>query len=207
MLGLVRKASYTVTMALAMLFILPATVSAAPLPTTLAGENLIMGADSLQIVSGTCNLGQPTYTFTFRNTASDDPATGPRPGTFLENGSFTIASPTGPLTRFTASFTIRAVGQPDVVGTKGFVSSISAGCAPVRPGSRDFIVHFEIVASYSVTTPFVETGTARTTIVFAGTSCCGSFTEGPFVPTPPLPVVQPGCDTDGKGNGNDQCQQ
>ena len=195
----VRRAFYAIAIALATVSILPAGAGAAsfqtaPPPPTLGGEMFVAPFDFLS-VNGKCNATGPS-TFTFD---ASGPATGPNPGRFHETGSFTIASPAGPLTNFSAAFTIHSLLLADVVGTKGLVSSTgAAGCVP---GGFFSDAHFLASTSYAVTAPFRETGTAPLTLDFRYP---GTFREGPFTPTP---AVQPGCDTNGQSNGDDQCNQ
>lgn len=179
--------------------LIPVSASAA---TTLAGETFTAPFDFFS-VNGTCNATGPS-TFTFN---ASGPAVGPAGGTFYEGtagqppgtGTITLASPTGPVTNFRATFTIKMTGQPDVVGSKTLTSATVAVCTPNQAFSD---LHIEGVTSYTVTAPFVESGTAPLTLNFAFP---GTFIEGPFAAGPP--PQQPGCDTQGQSNGDDQCQQ
>ncbi len=167
---------------------------------TLAGEILasVPRSDST-LVNGNCNaLGSATFIF-----GTSGFATGPVPGGFQESGHFTLASPNGPLTGFTSRFSIFPLdGSPTITGTKGLVGTGTGSCTPNTLGNvKDLSVSATV--SYSVTLPFVETGTAPLTITDVRDNV--TFTEGPFLPTPPALLL--GCNTDGQSNGNDQCQQ
>src|SRR5882762_2834133 len=98
------------------------SLASAATPTTLAGETLISPFDDFS-VNGTCNAGgASTFTFT-----AHGPAAGPVLGTFNETGTFSLASPTGPVTGFQASFTIKATGQLDVTGSKA-MGTLTGAC-------------------------------------------------------------------------------
>jgi hypothetical protein len=178
--------------------------------TTLAGEILTTAPlIDFALVNGNCNaFGSWSFGF-----GASGFATGPVPGKspltsypggFHESGTFTLASPTGPLTSFSSNFSIYPLdGSPTVTGTKGLVGTGTGSCMPNTPGFPVTNLSVSATVSYSVTSPFVETGTAPLTITEVRGNV--TFTEGPFLPTPPPLLL--GCNTDGQSNGNDQCLQ
>ncbi len=183
--------------------------SGAAAATTLAGELLTTAPlIDFAIINGNCNAtGSSTFNIHARGFA-----TGPVPGMpgaiypngFSESGTFTLASPIGPLTSFSSNFSIYPLdGSATVTGTKGLVGTGIGSCTPNTPGFPVTNVSVSATVSYSVTSPFVETGTAPLTITEVRGNV--TFTEGPFLPTPPALLL--GCNTDGQSNGNDQCQQ
>src|ERR1700694_2788856 len=173
---------------------------------TLAGEILTSAPlIDFALVNGNCNaLGSATFGF-FASGFATGPVPGQPPASrftgFQESGTFTLASPTGPLTSFSSNFSIYPLdGSPTVTGTKRLVGTGTGSCAPNTLGNvKDLSVSATV--SYSVTSPFVETGTAPLTITDVRDNV--TFTEGPFLPTPPPLLL--GCNTDGQSNGNDQC--
>lgn len=84
----------------------------------LTGETLITseaGDPGTSVVTGNCNLVGPS-TFHFVVTGV---AVGPYPGTFREEGDFTLSSPISPVATFEAEFTITSPqGVVTVTGTK-----------------------------------------------------------------------------------------
>jgi hypothetical protein len=151
------------------LSIVGTSLASAATPTTLAGETLISPFDFFS-VNGPCNAsGASTFTFT-----AQGPAAGPVLGTFHETGSFSLASPTGPVTSFQASFTIKATGQPDVTATKT-MGVLTGACTP---GGFFSDAHVAGRTNYAVTAPFTEAGTAPLTLDYRYP---GTFSEGPFV--------------------------
>jgi hypothetical protein len=151
------------------LSIVGTSLASAATPTTLAGETLISPFDDFS-VNGTCNAGgASTFTFT-----AHGPAAGPVLGTFNETGTFSLASPTGPVTGFQASFTIKATGQLDVTGTKA-MGTLTGACTP---GGFFSDAHVAGTTNYAVTAPFTEAGTAALTLDYRYP---GTFSEGPFV--------------------------
>jgi hypothetical protein len=178
-LGLIRISNVALLSAAALLLAaLPA--SAAP---TLAGENLHSPFDYLS-VNGTCNTtGPSTFSFT-----ANGPATGPFTGHFHKAGSFTLASPGGPISSFAANFTIYPVGQPNVTGTESLGSSTTASCA--KSGYYSY-VQFTASMNYSVTAPFTEMGTVAMSLGF--TNLVDTQNEGPFTPKPTTPKTKQDC--------------
>jgi hypothetical protein len=169
----------------AMLLIATSGVSAA---TTLAGETFVNEFDNFS-TNGTCNAsGASTFTF------SASGPTAPNIGRYNESGTFTIASPTGPLTSFSASFTVTAAG---VTGTKTLGVPTAAGCTP---GGFFSDVHFLSSTNYQVTAPFTESGTASMVLDFRYP---GTFTEGPFVAGPVAPTTKQDCMNGGYANFTD----
>jgi hypothetical protein len=156
--------------------------------TTLAGETLTSPYDSLG-TNGVCNSsGASTFTF-----STSGAAAGPETGTFQESGTFTLASPSGPLTSFDATFTITpALGSP-VTGTKSLVGTGGGTCTEFSGFATTSITG---TTSYSTSAPFTETGTAPMALdqdPFATTP----FLEGPFSPGAPGPNSKSDCK---KGN-------
>jgi hypothetical protein len=161
--------SATVVLLSGILSIVGASLALAATPTTLAGETLVSPFDFFS-VNGTCNASSASsFTFT-----AHGPAAGPVLGTFHETGSFSLASPTGPVTNFQASITISAAGQPDVIAT----TSMAALTGACTPGGFFSDAHVAGTTNYAVSAPFAEAGTAPLTLDFRYP---GTFTEGPFV--------------------------
>lgn len=167
------------------------TASPALAAPTLGGETLTSPFDALGVNGATCSAtGSSTFTFTTSGTA-----VGPVAGRFTESGSFTLASRTGPLTAFTASFKITSAGQPDITGTKTLGSSLGASCTQFNGFST---VTFAATTNYSVTSPFAEAGTAPLNFNFGlGTE---TFIEGPFVAGLTAPTTKQDCMNGGYAN-------
>ncbi len=182
--------------------------SGASAATTLAGETLTSAAlHEEALVNGMCSNGGGSFQI-FASGSATGPVPGQPPASrftgFQESGMFTLASPTGPLTSFSSRFSIYPLDNSQTVtGTKGLVGTGTGSCTPRLPGFNVTNLSVSATVSYSVTSPFVETGTALLTITEVSGSV--TFTEGPFVPTPPPLLL--GCNTDGQSNGNDECQQ
>jgi hypothetical protein len=108
-------------------------------PFGLTGETLVAFALPLPIgssaISGTCD---PTSTSTFTFTTSGG-AAGPYPGTYVEQGTFTIGpAPTFTVLSFSSSFTITSV-EGTVTGTKTLAAGggVFARCGPhLEPGGQ-----------------------------------------------------------------------
>jgi hypothetical protein len=79
-------------------------------PSSLAGETFSSSVFSGTSISGFCNGGNGSLTFSFSGTA-----TGPYPGTYTESGSLTITG--GTVTAFSATFTITS-SAGSVTGSK-----------------------------------------------------------------------------------------
>jgi hypothetical protein len=153
-------------------------LEAAAAPTTLDSEVLRGPVDSLR-VNGTCNqVGPSAFTFSVGTPGLiAGLAQGPVAGYFSEEGTFTLASPNGPVTSFTASFTIRQgspVNPPDAVGTKTLMGQARGGC--VQTGGQLTGLTISGTTNYSVTSPFVETVTAPLRVGLG----VDIFLEGPF---------------------------
>lgn len=130
---------------------------------TLAGETFA-SAQHIEgfTYQGECNpQGESTFTYYTWGTAD-----GPVPGTMEEYGTFTLASPSGPVTSYSASYTIDANEGEDVQGTKAFSGSAPASCSLDGNGYPGF--ELEIPGTYTVTSPFAETGPASTTLFGSG---------------------------------------
>ena len=157
--------------------------SGASAATTLAGETLTAGNDRTGL-DGTCNAtGSSSFTY-----STSGAATGPVVGTFSEDGSFTLASPTGPLTSFSSTFTIHATGQPDITGTKTLGTPLSASCLNTGFFS---LAAFAATTHYQVSVPFSETGNAP--LAFDATFGNTTFVEGPFATAPLAPTSKQDC--------------
>jgi hypothetical protein len=166
--------------------------SGASAATTLAGETLTSPFDALGVNGATCNATTPsTFNFSTSGTAS-----GPAVGRFTESGSFTLASSTGPLTSFSATFTIKdSAGTVLATGTKSLVSATAVSCSQFSGFST---VTFQAVTHYSVTSPFTESGAAPLNFNFGlGTE---TFIEGPFLSAPMAPQTKQDCMNGGFAN-------
>lgn len=139
-------------------FAASAAQSATPAPTNLTGEAFIasgLPARGLSQVTGTCNpLGDSTFTF-----HAEGEAIGPYTGTFVEDGTFTIAPVLTPvLSTFNATFTITS-SAGTVTGTKTLAPDLGpvnvAVCGPFTqfvpndPNSIDF----QATTRYSASLP------------------------------------------------------
>lgn len=131
---LVRGLSVTTVLAVGALVAIPGGASAAPPPPTLENERLVAAPSSnlpatTLSITATCNpSGTSTITFSASGPASaEDGSPPPYSGNFTENGTITIGPqtgpstidgfPDGPVTGFTANFTIDD-GSTVVTGTK-----------------------------------------------------------------------------------------
>jgi hypothetical protein len=161
-----------VVAALAALAVAPAAASA----QTLVGERFESGGHTESYTyDGVCNPDGPsTYYY-----ASFGSATGPVPGLYNQYGSFTLASPSGPVVAYDAQFDVYG-NDADVVGTKALAGEGTGTCTP---GTREFDV--SIPATYSVAEPFAETGPASVRMV--GLDSFGTLvaTFGPPPPSKP----------------------
>ena len=120
-------------------------------------------------------------------------ATGPYPGTGEEFGEITLSG--GTVTFWHATFIITS-GATIVRGTVDLApGGTGIGTCLPNGGSAS-----SATLTYTTSSPFVETGPTQTSMTFAFTGP-NSFVEH-FGPT-----VMPGCDTNGNGNGNDECNQ
>jgi hypothetical protein len=144
----------------AVLFILsaPAAQAAGPAPPSLTGEAFItsgLPARGVSQATGTCTpTGDSSYTFHV-----EGEAIGPYTGTYVENGSFTIASSFTPmLTAFNSTFTVTS-GAGTVTGTKTLAADlgpvnvatcgIATGFVPNDPNS----VNFQATTRYTANLP------------------------------------------------------
>ena len=153
-------------------------VPAAASADTLVGETFTSGGHAESFgYSGVCNPDGPS-TFEF---GSFGPATGPHAGDFEEYGSVTLASPSGPVTDFDATFTLWSDDQ--INGTQALASSVTASCTP--DGSNAFDVDLD--ATYSVTAPFTESGpsTVRIQGAYGNGTLVSSFSPRQSPPPPP----------------------
>lgn len=106
-------------------------------PPTLTGETLNAGFGSQTFsTSSSCDPSN-TSTFSYQTSGT---ATGPYPGTFIETGTVTIgpqvfpsgqSAPSGPVTSWTASFTITTPTGEIVTGTKTLTLPPPGGGPPV----------------------------------------------------------------------------
>lgn len=142
---------------------------AAELPPSLAGE-VFTGTQGPEGAVGTCNSGSESGTFTYH---AEGTATGPYPGTFVEDITVGAAyrSPSLPesaptMSSFYATFTITS-GSTIITGTKE-LPQYAAGFAWCTGTSQPvFYGFFETAAlNYSATiksngTTYVDSGTAK----------------------------------------------
>jgi hypothetical protein len=142
----------------------------APL-TTLIGQSFIAPFDNVSF-SITCNAtGPSTGTFEAQNDS------GP-PYHWDEKGTFTLDSPTGPLSAFQATFTVEQFGQSNILGTVALAGPGSGSCDPT-PSSG--LVHLVAETSYSTTGSVVESGFASTTLDSPDQDpSLANFWQGPF---------------------------
>ncbi len=102
--------------------------AAAPAPDarTLDGEHFEPARHIEALyVSGTCNADGPS-TFDF---SSFGAATGPEAGEYQTYGSFTLASPTGPVTAWDEAFSM-STDVDSVYGFQSLHDSVEACCTP-----------------------------------------------------------------------------
>ena len=144
----------------AVLFVLwaPAAQAASPAPPSLTGEAFItsgLPARGLSQATGTCTpSGNSSYTFHV-----EGEAIGPYTGTYVEDGSFTIAPISNPvLTAFNSTFTITSPAGT-VTGTKALAADLGpinvatcgafTGFVPNDPNS----INFQATTRYSENLP------------------------------------------------------
>jgi len=172
----------------------------------------------------TCSPQPPTTTPPnqigyYMATGLDAVATGPYAGTFTETGTITFNS-AGRVTGWTAHFMIfdasfTKVVEGDKTMLTGGLGTCSNGSLPTPGGGIVLTEAGNATATmtYSATitgsppnTP-PDTGTVTAALVFTqvGDTVTGSSLTEHFGPL--VPVVQPGCNTSGNGNGNDSCSQ
>ena len=165
--SLLRRPLAGGTVAVLAALCLGASASAAS-AQTLDGEKFV-NADHREAIywEGECNADGPS-TFAF-GTFGD--ATGPIPGTYNEGGEITLASPSGPVTSFTSSYTLMPDDGEWITGTRTLTDTISASCTPSPYGGSDSLA-FEVAADYDVLDPFTESGPSIVTLG-AGTDNTG----------------------------------
>ena len=145
---------------------------------TLVGEHF-EPAEHIEALSitGTCNASGPS-TFQF---ASYGDATGPVPGLYETYGSFTLASPTGPVTAYDETFAVHGDGS-DVYGTQTLHDSVEAWCTPGTTENLEVKVNTD----YDVTDPFAEQGPGVVNMIAAeGWATKYSADFGELAPPPP----------------------
>jgi hypothetical protein len=144
--------------ALLLCFGVSAAQAANPSPKSLTGEAFIasgLPARGVSQVTGTCNpLGESSFTFHV-----EGEAVGPYTGTFVEDGTFTIAPVATPvLSAFNATFTITSPAGT-VTGTKTLAADLGpvnvAVCGPFTqfvPNDPNSI-EFQATTRYTATVP------------------------------------------------------
>ena len=156
---------------------------------TLTGEKFASAEHTEAFVyDGACNPeGESTFTYYTYGSA-----TGPVPGVVLESGTFTLASPSGPVTSYTASYTIDPDEGDDIEGTKSFTGTAAGSCSVDAYGYPSF--EAQIPGTYSVTSPFAESGPASTSL--QGISYFGTFAST-FGASPSRPATKDDCKNGG----------
>jgi hypothetical protein len=130
-----------------------ASGSGGPEPVPLTGEVLItseVGDPGTSQVSGTCNpFGESEFTFRVTGVA-----VGPYPGTFIEEGSFTLGPVGFPLVAFESAFTITSANGT-VTGTKtlqGVTPTHNGACGEfVFGGTEAEAVDYQVPVRYTAT--------------------------------------------------------
>ena len=151
---------------------------------TLVGEHF-QPAEHIEALSitGTCNAEGPS-TFTF---SSFGPATGPVPGEYSTYGSFTLASPAGPVTSYTEDFAIFG-DAADASGSQALGDSVDAWCTPGETENLEIRVN----TAYGVLDPFTEQGPGIVSMAAAAgwaISYTADFGQQAPPPPPPLPSM------------------
>ncbi len=155
-------------------------VPAAASADTLDGTQFVSAnASEAFTFSGECNPSGPS-TFTWYAVGE---ATGPHAGSFSEYGTVTLASPSGPVTGFEATYELWS-GEDLITGTKTIDGQGTGTCSTDQLGS---LFEAKVDATYDVLDPFTETGPAQAELT-------GSYWSGTFVErfgakeTPPPPA-------------------
>ncbi|MDQ6878098.1 MAG: hypothetical protein M3082_10455 [Candidatus Dormibacteraeota bacterium] len=184
----------------AVLFLVGTSLGAAA-ATTLYGETFTwtgVGTNGSFFCSGTTS-GSMSYSA--RGTTAV--ATGPNPGTFRESGQITFSG--GVITGWAATFRITS-GTTTINGSKALLTAGPASCNPGGPSCLNPMTGSATATlSYTTTTPFVETGNSLA-VLHGVLGCNDSITGSTFSETFG-PAVQPGCNTNTNGQGNDECDQ
>lgn len=198
--GNLHRAAAVLGVALSLLLASAGLALAAP---TLAGETFTWSGPP-----GAGGVSCSPITGKFSYEALPPDSAGPTyPGSFAEVGDIVFAG--GVVTAWDATFDIySSTGAHVAKGTTHLAPGGGgpATCTPsflTRTGSASAVLNYTATFDGSAGT---DTGTASATISFANTL---GVTAGTFSETfgAPQPIVQPGCNTTGNGNGNDECNQ
>ena len=175
--------------AMAAALIVAAAPAQASLAQTLDGERFTSQEHVEAFTyAGQCNAdGSSTFSFWALG-----PATGPVEGQFSESGTFTLASPNGPVTAFSSEYTIYTP-DADVTGTRALSGPATGSCSVGQSGDAAFDA--TIPAQYTVSDPFAETGPSSVTL--HGEFASGSFLATFGEPAPTGPTSKEDCKNGG----------
>jgi len=198
--GNLHRAAAVLVVALSLVLASAGSALAAP---TLAGEAFTWSGPP-----GAGDVSCSPITGSFSYEALPPDIAGPTyPGSFAEVGNITFAG--GVVTAWDATFDIYSPLGAHVAS--GATHLAPGGGRPVtctpsfltRTGSASAVLTYTATFDGAAGT---DTGAASATVSFANTL---GVTAGTFTETfgAPLPIVQPGCNTTGNGNGNDECNQ
>jgi len=178
----------------------------------LAGSNLALAAGTLMgetfawTGSSTSVTGSISCTSThIHYSVSRGVAAGPVPGRFNESGDIVVTN--GVVTGWTATFKIYPLATTTPVLANGTKSLLVGGAATCNGIAGADSATATAVLNYSVTFTTAGGGGSETGTSVANLNMTLGFFDivtGTFTETF---GQQPGCDTTGNGQGNDDCQQ